>query len=58
MQDYQIIQLGHILAEFTRSLGMQAENMQREQIGESMAYVDKDFYECANQIEFYAEQLR
>lgn len=58
MQDYQIIQLGHIFAEFTRGLGMQAENMQREHLGQSMAYVEKDFESVASNIEYYAEQLR
>ena len=58
MQDYQIIQIGYILAEFTRSLGMMAENMQRQQLKESMAYVEKDFESIARQIEYYVEQLR
>lgn len=58
MQDYQIIQIGHILAEFIRGLGMQAENMQREHLGKSMAYGDSDFESVASNIESYAEQLR
>jgi len=58
MQDYQIIQLGHILESFTRALGMMAENMQREVLGESMAYVEKDFCSQANEISYLAEQLR
>jgi hypothetical protein len=58
MQDYQIRQIGLILAEFTRALGMAAENMQRNVYEHSMAYTEKEFYECANQIEFLANQLR
>jgi len=33
MEDYQIKQLGLILAEFMRGMGMIAENMQRKQLG-------------------------
>jgi len=58
MNDARLSNKGHILAEFTRSLGMMAENMQRQQLKESMAYVDKDFESMARQIEYYAEQLR
>jgi len=57
MQDYQIKQLGLIMAEFIRGLGLVAENMQRQTQGESMAYTDESFTICANQIEFLARQL-
>jgi hypothetical protein len=57
MQNYQIVILGFILAEYIRSLGMQAENMQREVLGESMAYVDSDFEGAASRIELYMDTL-
>ena len=37
-----IFQAGLVRAQI-RAMGMQAENMQREQNGESMAYTEKDF---------------
>lgn len=58
MQDYQIIQLGLILAEFIRALGMNAENMQRKILDQSMAYNSDDFEGIASSIEYYANQLR
>jgi hypothetical protein len=58
MQDYQIIVLGKIMAEFVRALGMNAENKQRELLGNSMAYNCGDFESCAGNIESYVEQLR
>lgn len=58
MEDYQIIQLGRILAEFTRGLGMMSENMQRQAVDESMAYTDNDFNDIASNIESYANDLR
>ena len=57
MQDYQIKQLGLILAEYTKVLGMQAENMIRESLDQSMAYSEIDFNIQAQQIEFLARQL-
>lgn len=58
MEDYQIRQLGLILADFIRGLGMMADNMQRQQLNESMSYTDKDFESIAANIEFYSDQLR
>jgi hypothetical protein len=57
MNNYQIKQLGLILAEYTRVLGMQAENMIRGSLDQSMAYSEIDFQLQANQIEFLARQL-
>jgi len=58
MQDYQIIQIGHILESFTRVLGMQAENMQRQVEGKSMAFTEEAFESEARNISYLAEQLR
>ena len=58
MQDYHIIQLGLILAEFTRALGMNAENMQRKILDHSMAYTSSDFEGVASNIEYMVNQLR
>lgn len=58
MNDSQIINLGHILAEFLRGLGMISDNMQRQALGESMAYAYDNFDCIARDIETYAEQLR
>ena len=57
LEPWQIKQLGLILAEYTRVLGMQAENMIRQSLDQSMAYSEIDFNIQANQIEFLARQL-
>lgn len=57
MEPWHIKQLGLILAEFTRVLGMQAENMVRESNNDSMAYPEESFEAQAHQIEFLARQF-
>jgi hypothetical protein len=58
MENYQIMQAGRILAEFTRVLGMQAENMQKQQQGQPIQYGEDAFNVAAANIEFYVEQLK
>lgn len=47
MEAYQLVesnfQFGMIVASMVEAMAMQAENMQRQHRGESMAYTDKDF---------------
>lgn len=57
MEDWQIRELGFILAKFVRALGMMADNMQRQAFGESMSYTDEAFKTQAQQIEFHANNL-
>lgn len=42
----------------TETMGMQAENKNRELRGESMAYTEKDFIYIAAQMEIHAAKLR
>jgi cytidylate kinase len=58
MEDYQIMQLGRIFASVVEAMGMQAENMQRATLGESMAYTDNDFHNMAEEIKHLANELR
>jgi len=58
MEDYQIRQLGLILAEFTKGLGMMSENMRCQVTDKSMAYSDNAFYDIASNIESYVNDLR
>lgn len=51
MNEYDVKRLALILAVQSEIEGMKAENMQREQLGYSMAYTDSDF--CGK-----AEELR
>lgn len=57
MEGWQIRELGFILAEFVRALGMMADNMQRQALGESMSYTDEALETQAQQIEFHANNL-
>jgi hypothetical protein len=54
-----------VLAEFadvirlqTETMGMKAENKQREMNGESLAYTEKDFLYVAAEIETKANNMR
>ncbi len=51
MNKYDIIKLGLILSIQAEIEGMKADNMQRQQNNESMAYVDSDFQEKANKLQ-------
>ena len=44
MNEYDIRRLAAILAIQADVEGMKAENMQREHLGQSMAYTDDDFH--------------
>jgi len=57
MTNEQIKALGVIVQALITSMGMQAENMQREQQGYSMAYGDDAFYEQVQVIEKALEGL-
>lgn len=48
---------GLICAENAEIEGMRAENLQREQHGDSMAYTAKDFADMANEIRRLAESV-
>jgi hypothetical protein len=58
--DYAVVveHLGRILAANARILGMQAENMQRQAVGQSMAFVEKDFACEAHIIECSVNYLK
>lgn len=58
--DYAVVveHLGRILAANARILGMQAENMQRRAIGQSMTFVEKDFTCEAHIIECSVNYLK
>lgn len=58
MNEDTVFKLGLILATSIRVLGMQATNMQREYLGESMEYGETDFFAEANYIEMLARELR
>jgi len=40
-----------IMADFVRALGMMSQNMQRQALGQSMAYSDDSFYVVAEIME-------
>lgn len=58
MEDYQIRIQSLVLAAYVEALGMQAENMQRSALGESMAYTESDFHNIAESIKSYTNILR
>lgn len=58
MEDYQTRQIGRILASLIEAMGMQAENMQRASLGESMAYSDIDFHNIAEEIKHLTNESR
>jgi hypothetical protein len=58
MENYQIMQVGRMLAVFTRVIGMQAENMQKQQQGQPTQYSEDAFNVAVANIEFYVEQLK
>ena len=57
MNDHQIMIFGRMLASYTRVLGMQAENMQRQQCGVCMAYSETEFGLEADQLELLSRSL-
>ena len=57
MEDWQIKLYLEAQAEMVRVDGMKAENMHRQQNGESMAYTNEDFMLCAHNIELLARQI-
>jgi len=50
MNAEQMYCYGMMLAEQGIIEAMKAENMQREALGQSMAYTEKDFYGCINSL--------
>ena len=50
MKEYDIKRLALILAVQAEIEGMKAENMQREDRGESMGYTDSDFCEKSEEL--------
>jgi len=59
-QDYAklIEYLGRVLAANARILGMQAENMQRQALEDTMAYAYEDFEDEAKEIEATVDYLK
>lgn len=51
MDSYTIAQLAYVFAEHARVLGMQAQNMKLQAVGEPMAYTKDDFEASAYQLE-------
>jgi hypothetical protein len=58
MTDKQIYVYGKIVRGLINAMGMQAQNMQREHEGNSMAYTDNDFWYEANEIDKHIETLK
>jgi len=51
MDRYQIAQMACVYAELARVFGMQAENMKRNQRGESIVYTEDAFNASASRLE-------
>ncbi|MDA3831900.1 MAG: hypothetical protein PF495_00730 [Spirochaetales bacterium] len=58
MTEEAVRALGHILACNARVLGMQAENMQRSVLDQSMAYSEDEFNQEAFAMENIARNLQ
>jgi len=50
MNDYTVKRLALVLSIQAEIEGMKAENINREQIGHSMAYVERDFAEKRDEL--------
>ena len=51
MNNSQLECMGLIIADFVRCFGMMSENIQRQALGQSMAYSDDSFEVIASNIE-------
>ena len=58
MEDYLVRIFGEIQAEVVVAMGMQADNKQREILGQSMAYTSEDFNNVAADIKSLVDNLR
>lgn len=57
MDEHTVRVFGYMLAEYARIEGMKAENMQRQALGESMAYGEAAFNIEARHLDELARQL-
>jgi hypothetical protein len=44
--DKQLVSLENAIYCLVEAMGMNAENMQRQRLGESMAFTEEDFVKC------------
>jgi len=58
MLDWQVEIFISAMAEVARMEGMKSENKQREALGQSMAYVERDFSEIAATLDALAEKAK
>lgn len=57
-ENMKLVILAAIYAQVAVMEGMKAENMQRQQLGHSMAYTDSDFFAVNQELESLAELAR
>jgi hypothetical protein len=57
-EDHIVIAQTRIMRAFIRALGMQAENMQRQYLGQSMAYQEDSFISIVGEEGLNEESIR
>ena len=58
MEDWIVEQQARLYALYAEVLGMQAENIYRAGMGETIAYQDEAFFEKAREMEYIANNMR